>query len=448
MPRFPENLVPERSASAEGEATPERVAPTEHDEPGSWPVAFRALRHRNFRLFVAGQLVSLIGSWMQTIAQAWLVYRLTHSALMLGAVTFTSQFPIFLLSPLGGAIADRYSRHRIVVFAQTVAMAQALLLAALTLSGVVQIWQVFALAGLLGIVGAFDVPARQSFLVEMVGRDDLMNAIALNSSMFNGARIVGPAIAGLLLVKIGEGWCFAVNGLSFLAVLAGLLMMKIHPRLGAPQTGSAWRNLVDGMVAVWSTKPVRALLLLVGMLSLVGMPFTVLMPLFADVILHVGAPGLGVLMGATGIGAIAGAMTLAARSSTKGLGRWVAISALGFGVTLAAFSQSQHYYLSVALLLPVGYCMMLATSSSNTLIQSMVPDSLRGRAVSLYSMMFIGMPPFGALIGGAIAHRWGAPLSVLLGGMGCVAAAAVFFYNLNGIRSEARDLIRAQREGL
>lgn len=428
--------------------TPEVMEAPPADTPSRWPVTLRALRHRNFRLFFAGQLVSLVGSWMQSTAQAWLVYSLSHSALLLGSVTFCSQFPSFLLAPVGGAVADRYSRHRLVIATQTLAMVQAFLLAVLTLTHVVTITQVFVLATFLGLVTAFDVPARQSFLVEMVGREDLMNAIALNSSMFNGARIIGPAIAGVMLVKLGEGWCFALNGASFLAVLAGLLLMQVAPREMAAQAGSAWRQMVEGVVLVWSARPLRALLLLVGILSLVGMPYTVLMPLFADAILHVGAPGLGVLMSATGAGAIAGAMTLASRSSTRGLGKLVAFSAIGFGLALAAFSQSTNYHLSALLLMPVGYCMMLAASSSNTLIQSMVPDELRGRAVSLYSMMFIGMPPFGALIGGAIAHRWGAPMSVLLGGLGCVATASVFLYNLTSFRSEAREMIRVQREKL
>jgi MFS family permease len=404
----------------------------------------RALRHRNFQLFFGGQLISLIGTWMQNVAQAWLVYRLTGSSLLLGSVGFASQIPVFLFAPIGGIVADHFNRHRVVIATQTTSMVLALILAALTLTGRVQVWHVFVLASLMGIVNAFDIPARQSFLVDMVGKEDLMNAIALNSSMFNGARIIGPAVAGVLVASIGEGWCFFVNGVSYIAVITGLLLMKLPPRTYQRPVGSPLEHIIEGFRFVRRTAPIRAILLLLGLISLVAMPYTVLMPVFADRILHGGARGLGILMGATGIGALLAALTLATRRGVYGLGRWVAFSCAGFGALLLLFSFSRNFWLSTALLLPVGFCMMLETSSSNTLIQAMVPDHLRGRVMAVYSMMFMGMAPFGALLGGALADRIGAPLTVAMGGIACIGGAILFGLQLPKIRVEARQLIVQQ----
>ncbi len=407
------------------------------------PIALRALIHRNFQLFFGGQLISLIGTWMQTVAQSWLVYRLTGSSLLLGSVGFASQIPVFLASPLGGIVADRYNRHRVVIATQAASMVLACVLAVLTLTHTVTIPEIFVLAALLGIVNAFDLPARQSFLVEMVGKEDLMNAIALNSSMFNGARIIGPAIAGVLVAKIGEGWCFLANALSYIAVIIGLFMMRVPPR-AAPPAVSPLAHVIEGFRFVSNTAPIRAILLLLGLVSLVAMPYTVLMPIFADRILHGGARGLGILMGATGVGALLGALTLATRTSVHGLGRWMTFACTGFSLTLIAFALSRNFWLSAALLVPVGFCMMLQMSSSNTLIQAMVPDHLRGRVMSVYAMMFMGMAPVGALLGGALADRLGAPITVIMGAVACLGGAAIFGMRLPTLRVEARRLIVAQ----
>jgi len=410
-----------------------------------WQVAWRALRHRNFQLFFSGQLISLVGTWMQSVAQSWLVYRLTHSALLLGSVGFASQIPVFLFAPLGGITADRINRRHVVIGTQVAAMLLAFILAALTLTHVVdrQVWLIFVLAALLGVVNAFDIPGRQSFLVEMVGKEDLMNAIALNSSMFNGARVIGPAIAGILVVKIGEGWCFFANAVSYIAVIIGLLMMKVRSPARASHA-SPFEHMMEGFRFVNETAPIRALLLLLGLVSLVGMPYVVLMPIFADQILHGGARGLGILMGATGVGALLGALTLAFREGVKGLGRWVAWCSAGFGASLVVFAISHTFWVSVILLLPVGYTIMLQMACSNTLIQVMVPDALRGRVMAVYSMMFMGMAPIGALLGGALAERLGAPASVAIGGLASLAGAGWFGLQLPKIRVEARRLIVAQ----
>jgi len=380
---------------------------------------------------------------MQSVAQAWLVYSMTKSALLLGSVGFASQFPVFLVAPFGGIAADRVNRQRLVIATQTASMILAGILAWLTLSGRVQVWHIFALAGLLGVVNAFDIPGRQSFLVDMVGKEDLMNAIALNSSMFNGARVIGPAIAGILVAKIGEGWCFAANSISYVAVIVGLLLMHVHSPVRVSKH-SPIEDIVEGFRWVNQTRIIRALLLLIGLVSLVAMPYTVLMPVFADRVLHGGARGLGILMGATGVGALFGALTLAAKTGVKGLGRWVAFSCAGLGISLVCFSFSRSLWLSVALLLPAGYSMMLQMACSNTLIQTMVPDELRGRVMSVYSMMFMGMAPFGAFFGGALAHRLGAPFTVAVGGVACFMGAVWFWRVLPELRIEARRLIIAQ----
>ena len=404
---------------------------------------FRALQHGNFQLFFGGQLISLVGTWMQSTALSWLVYRLTGSSLLLGTVAFCTQFPIFIFAPLGGMLADRLNRRRVVIAMQTSSMLLAFLLAWLTISGRISVLQIIVLSVMFGIVNAFDLPARQSFLSDMVGREDLMNAIALNSSMFNGARMIGPPIAAIFIPLIGEGWCFFANGASYIAVIIGLLLMKVHcPRRSGDV--SPLESLIEGFRFVNRAAPIRALLLLLGLVSLVCMPYTVLMPIFAAKILHGGPKALGTLMGATGVGAMFGALTLASRKGVRGLGKWVALAAGGLGVFLIAFSLSRTLWLSTLLLLPVGYCMMLEMSSSNTLIQSMTPDALRGRVMAVYSMMFMGMAPFGAFFGGAVAHRLGAPIAVAIGGAASIVGAVVFARYLPMIRDEARELIGAQ----
>ena len=406
--------------------------------------SLRAFRHRNYRLFFAGQLTSLVGTWMQTVAQSWLVYRLTGSATLLGLVGFASQFPIFLLSPIAGAVADAYPRRRTMIVIQSLMMLLAFPLAALTLMNRIQVWHVIVLAILLGFVNAFDIPVRQSFVVEMVGRDDLINAIALNSSMMNGARIIGPAVAGVLVSIVGEGWCFLINGLSYLAVITGLIFITAGNNRPREHQGSRVEAIFEGFRFALDTRPVRALLLLLGVVSLMGMPYSVLMPIFADDILKGGAKGLGLLMGSSGIGALLGAAVLAGRQGVRGLGNWVMFACAGFGTSLILFSLSRNFWLSTLLLMPVGFSMMVQMASSNTLIQSMVPDRLRGRVMALYSMMFLGMAPFGALLAGILANLMGAPSTVALGGAVCIAGAVVFRSHLPKIRAEGRQLILAQ----
>jgi MFS family permease len=423
-----------------------------------WQAAGRALRHRNFQLFFGGQLISLVGTWMQTVAQSWLVYRLTGSGFELGAVGFASQIPVFLFAPFGGIVADRSNRKHVVIGTQVASMILAFILAGLTLTHYVKVWHVFVLAALLGIVNAFDIPGRQSFLVDMVGKDDLMNAIALNSSMFNGARVVGPAVAGILVARLGEGWCFFANAVSYIAVIAGLMLMNVHAPARVSDETSPWEHIIEGFQFVNRTAPIRALLILLGLVSITGMPYVVLMPIFADRILHsggqefasmigshdLGAVRLGILMGAAGVGALLGALTLAVRTGVKGLGRWVTVCCAGFGVSLILFALSKSFWISVLLLLPVGYFIMLQMASSNTLIQVMVPDELRGRVMALYSMMFMGMAPLGALLGGALSDRLGAPMTVAIGGLASIIGAWWFGLQLPKIRGEARRLILAQ----
>ena len=402
-----------------------------------------ALAHRNFRLFFIGQGISLIGTWMQNIGEGWLVLTLTNSPFYVGLVSALSSLGVLLLTIYAGIVADRTDKRRTIVIAQVLFMLEAFAVAILVWTGVVKVWHVMTLATLLGVASAFDIPTRQSFIVELVGKEDLMNAIALNSSMFNGARIIGPAIAGILVAKIGEGWCFFANAVSYIAVIIGLLMMRVQPRANAA-TGSPLTHIVEGFRFARRTAPIRALLLLLGLVSLVAMPYTVLMPVFADKILHGGARGLGILMGATGIGALLGALTLATRSGVSGLGRWVALSCAGAGVGLVLFSLSRNFLLSTALLLPVGFCIMLQMSSSNTLIQVMVPDHLRGRIMAMYTMMFMGMAPFGSLFAGALAEHLGAPLTVRIGALACIGGALLFGIHLPKVRVEARRLIVAQ----
>ena len=403
-----------------------------------------ALRNRNFRVFVMGQLVSLIGTWMQSVAQSWLVYRLTGSAVLLGTVGFASQIPIFLLSPLGGVVADRHERRRVLLLTQSTMMVLATALAVLTLLGHIQVWHVLVLASLLGIANGFDIPARQAFVIELVPRQDLPNAIAINSSMFNGARVVGPAIAGVVVSAVGEGWCFFGNAVSYIAVLAGLLSLTLPGREPVDRRPSPFEDILEGFRFVAGTSPIRALLLLLGMVSMTGMPYAVLMPVMAQDVLHSGASGLGLLMGAAGTGALVGALALAWHNSLRGLARWVGFGAVSFGICLILFSLARTFWLSVALLLPVGFSMLLQMSSTNTLIQSMVPDRLRGRVMSVYAMTFMGMAPVGALFAGAAAEVLGAPTTIAVGGGVSIVGGLLFLWRLPGLRPEARRLIREQ----
>jgi MFS family permease len=422
----------------------DRLIETETKPPSRLAETFRALRHRNYQLFFSGQLISLIGTWMDQVAESWLVYRLTGSALLLGTVAFASQIPVFLLAPIGGALADRMDRRRILITTQSSMMLVTFVLAWLTLSHRVHIWHVVALAAITGVINAFDLPARQSFVVDMVSRADLVNAIALNSSMFNGARVIGPAVAGVVVAGIGEGWCFFANGVSFIAVIIGLWMMKMErPRMSIE--GSPLENIIEGFNFVTRTRPMRALMLLLALVSFAALPYAVLMPLFADKILHGGPKALGLLMGSSGIGALCGALLLATRKSLRGLSTWVAVACTGLGVTLALFSFSRTLWLSALLLAPVGFCTMVQMASSNTLIQSMVPDRLRGRVMSFYAMTFMGMAPLGSLLAGSLAHNLGAPWTVFIGGMAAICGAAIFWTKLPVLRPATREMIVAQQ---
>ncbi|MDX1583650.1 MAG: MFS transporter [Thermoanaerobaculia bacterium] len=402
----------------------------------------RAFRHRNFALFFSGQIVSLTGTWMQSVAQSWLVYRLSDSATLLGLVAFATMFPSFLFASFGGLLADRFDRRRILVGTQSSAMTLALILAALTLTETIEIWHILVLATLHGTVNAFDIPTRQSFVVEMVGREDLPNAIALNSSMFHAARMIGPAVAGVLVATVGEGWCFFINGVSYTAVIGGLLTMKLPRRLReTTPPAPILRRLSDGWSFASRTRPIRALMMMLALVSLVGMPYATLMPIFADRILDGGARGLGILFACSGMGALGGSLTLATRRGVKGLGRWVARAAMLLGGFLLLFAFSKVFWLSGVLLVGVGAAMVVQMASSNTLIQVMVPDELRGRVMALYSMMFMGMAPFGALVAGALAERITAPLTIGIGGFFALLGGMAFAFRLPALRIEARRLI-------
>jgi MFS family permease len=403
----------------------------------------RSLKHRNFQLFFSGQIISLVGTWMDTVAEGWLVYRLTGSSLLLGTVTFAGQLPVLLISPFAGLVADRVNRRKIVITTQIASMIIAGFLAGLTLTKRITVNEVIVLAALMGIVNAFDIPARQSFLVEMVGREDLMNAIALNSSMFNAARIIGPSIAGILVASVGEGWCFFANSVSYIAVIAGLLLMKVAPRPREEISVSPFEHIAEGFRFVRQTGPIRALLLLVGLVSLVAMPYAVLMPVFAAKVLHGNARTLGILMASAGLGALAGALVLASRRGVKGLSRMVSVACAAFGLALILFSLSHWWILSALLLVPVGFSVMTQMGSTNTLIQSMVPDRLRGRTMAVYSMMFLGMAPFGALLSGWSADRLSAPHTLEIGGLIAILGALLFARQLPRIRAEARELLAA-----
>jgi len=404
---------------------------------------FSALRHRDFQLFVFGQFISLIGFWLQNVGQSWLVYRLTHSATYLGAIAFSQQIPILLLAVPAGGFVDRTNRHRMVMITQMLLLVQATVLSLLTFADKITIGGLFVLAALMGIISAFDLPARQAFLVQMVGKKDLMNAIAINSSMFNGARMIGPAIAGIVVAKWGESYCFLLNAVTYIAVIVSLLLMKIHPvETESPQSWA--RDLADGFRFVRETAPVRVMLQLVGAFGISGFSFAVLLPVFADRIFNRGATGLGWLMTAVGIGALFGALFLARRRGLKGISKLIAISAFGFALCLMLFSLSLYFWLSFGLLCLLGFFMLTMIASINTAIQSIIPDSFRGRVMSFFTTMLIGMGPIGSLIAGALADSVGTQIAVFVFALFCLAAAFWFYRSLPSIQAEGRRLYLLQ----
>jgi MFS family permease len=399
------------------------------------------LRHRNFRLFFGGQSISLIGTWMTRIATSWLVYRLTKSALLLGTVGFAGQIPTFLLAPIAGVLVDRIDRRKVLLWTQTMAMVQSLALAWLTLSHRITIGEVLALSAMQGVINAFDMPGRQSFMVKMVeDRADLSNAIAINSSMVNTARLIGPSLAGLLIAATNEGWCFLVDGISYIAVIASLLMMQLAPDQVQRATTSMVSQLKEGWVYVAGSVPIRSILLLFALLSLMGWPFMVLMPVFAAQVLQGGAHTLGFLMGAVGVGSLISALSLVMRRSVRGLSKMIPIAAIIFGVGLICFGLSDHLWLSMSMMLVTGFGMMQGMTASNTIVQTLVDENVRGRVMSYYTMAFVGMAPFGSLLAGALAHSIGAPRTVIVSGVACILGSIWFTTRLKAIRKDMRPI--------
>ena len=412
---------------AEGKSRASSPAEPRQDKLAAASHAWRALRHRNFRLFFGGQSISLIGTWMTRIATGWLVYRLTGSALLLGTVSFAGQIPTFLFAPFAGVWVDRLNRRQVLVWTQTLSMVQSLALAALTLSGSITIHWILILAVSQGIINGFDMPGRQAFLVQMVeDRRDLGNAIAINSSMVNVARLIGPSLAGMLIAATNEGWCFFVDGISYIAVIASLLAMRVHASEVKRPPASMGHELREGWTYVSGFLPIRTILILFAVISLMGMPFVVLMPIFAARVLHGGPHTLGFLMGAMGVGALVSALSLAARRSVRGLVRMIPIAAAVFGVGLIGFGLSHWFWLSMITVLIAGMGMMQGMAASNTIIQTLVSEDKRGRVMSYYTMAFMGMAPFGSLLAGSMARAVGAPWTVIANGA-CVLLGGLWF---------------------
>lgn len=401
----------------------------------------RGLGYRNYRLFFAGQGISLVGTWMQQVAMTWLVYRLTDSAFMLGVVGFSSQIPAFILTPFGGVLADRANRHRVLVVTQILSMLQALTLAILVLTGTIEVWHIITLGIFIGCINAFDIPTRQSFLLDMIeNRADLGNAIALNSSMFNAARLVGPAVAGVVIAVAGEGICFLLNGLSFLAVLAALLAMRVKSQKIESQQPNPLLGLKEGIRYAFTFTPIRSILLLVALVSVMGIPYSTLMPVFARDILQGGSHTQGFLMGAVGLGALVGALFLASRKNVRGLGKIIVFSAGLFGAGLVIFSFSKVLWLSLLAMAVTGFGMMVQMAASNTVLQTLADDDKRGRVISLYATAFMGMMPFGSLLAGSVAGIIGAPTTLLIGGLCCILGALLFARHLPSWRQMVRPV--------
>ncbi|HEY1160139.1 MAG TPA: MFS transporter [Terracidiphilus sp.] len=418
---------------------PEETPPAASGSSHAW----RALKHRNFRLFFGGQSISLVGTWMTRIATSWLVYRLTGSALLLGTVSFSGQIPTFLFAPFAGVWVDRLDRRQVLVWTQALSMVQSLALAALTLSHHITIPWILILSVMQGIINAFDMPGRQAFMVKMVeDRRDLSNAIAINSSMVNVARLIGPSLAGMLIAVTSEGWCFLIDGISYIAVIASLLMMRLHAPVVERRTTSTLTELKAGWTYVSEFLPVRTILLLFAVISLMGMPFVVLMPIFAARVLRGGPHTLGFLMGAMGVGALVSALSLAARKSVLGLVRMIPIAAAVFGLGLIGFGLSRVFWLSIIMVLIAGMGMMQGMAGSNTIIQTIVSEDKRGRVMSYYTMAFVGMAPFGSLLAGTLAHAVGAPWTVIANGSSVLLGAAWFATQLPAVRREIRPVYR------
>jgi MFS family permease len=421
--------------------TEENIEPEKPASSRDYSHAWRALRHRNFRLFFGGQSISLIGTWMTRIATSWLVYRLTKSSLLLGTVSFAGQIPTFLLAPFAGVLVDRMDRRRVLVWTQVLAMVQSLALAALTLAQVINIREVLALSVFQGIVNAFDMPGRQAFMVQMVeDRGDLSNAIAINSSMVNLARLVGPSLAGLLIAATNEGWCFLIDGISYIAVIVSLLLMRVQISAAKRAAVSMLDQLKEGWTYISNFIPIRTILLLFALISLMGMPFVVLMPVFAVQVLHGGPHTLGFLMGALGIGALISALSLVVRKSVRGLLKMIPIAACIFGIGLIGFGLSKMQWLSLVLMLVTGFGMMQGMTASNTIIQTLVPEDKRGRVMSYYTAAFVGMAPFGSLLAGALGHAIGPQRTVMVSGIACILGSLWFWSRLKAIRKEMRPI--------
>jgi len=404
---------------------------------------FRAFQYRNYRLFFAGQGISLIGTWTQQVAISWLVYRLTGSALLLGVVAFCNQIPTFFLSAFAGVIADRWNRQRLLLWTQALSMVQASILAVLVLTDAICTWQIVSLSIFIGVVNAFDIPVRQSFVVEMVDKqEDLGNAIALNSAMFNGARFIGPSVAGILISTLGEGICFLLNAISYVAVLMALAAITVKPRKYRKGKTHVWQELCEGVIYAYKFKPIMAILSLLAVFSLTGSPYVVLMPVYAKEVLHGGAETFGFLMSAAGIGALTSTMVLASRKSVLGLGTMIPIAACVCGVGIAAFALSRNFPLSLVFLFMAGFGMMTQIASSNTILQTIVDEDKRGRIMSLYAMSLMGMMPFGSLMAGTVAGKIGVQNTLLLGAAFCIIGALIFAGKLSQIRAVVRPVYR------
>lgn len=394
-------------------------------------LVFRSLQYRNYRLFFTGQSISLIGTWMQRIAMPWLVYHMTGSAFLLGLVSFAGQIPTFLLSPVAGVVTDKFSKYRVLLITQVLSLIQALILAFLTIAGMIQIWHLIVLSIALGCINAFDVPSRHSFVLEMVEKKEhLGNAIALNSMMFNGARLIGPSVAGLMLATAGEGICFLINAISYVFVVVSLMRMNVRRKIDKPGKGNMFAEMKEGLYYAFGYAPIKHILILLAVVNLLGSSYQVLMPVFTKEILQGGSSTFGFLMGAAGLGALLGALFLASRETIIKLGRIIPAASALFGAGLVGLAFSRFFSVSIFLMLVSGLGLMLHTAASNTILQTITDDDKRGRVMSFYTISIMGTAPFGSLLAGSLAKTIGTPYTILIGGISCIAGAFFFYRKL------------------